>query len=62
LAALIFELSEGQQNGFASLPTVVALVGGVFLAAGLVVTERPALWPELLAHPPHKYWLFVRAL
>lgn len=47
LAALIFGLSNGQQHGFTSSVTVVALAGAVLLAAGFVVTELKVSAPML---------------
>ncbi len=45
LAALIFGLSSGQQRGFGSVVTIVALAGAVTLATGFVVTERTVTAP-----------------
>jgi EmrB/QacA subfamily drug resistance transporter len=47
LAALIFGLSEGEQYGFTSLPTVVALAGAFVFGAAFVVTERAVVVPML---------------
>jgi MFS family permease len=47
LAALIFGLGNGQQHGFTSSVTVVALAGAVLLAAGFVVTELKVSAPML---------------
>src|SRR5260370_6216191 len=40
-AALIFGLSNGQQQGFGSPGTVLALVASVLLADGFVLGQRP---------------------
>lgn len=44
-AALIFGLSSGQQRGFASVVTIVALAGAVALATGFLLTERTVTAP-----------------
>jgi len=47
LAALIFGLSNGQQHGFTSAVTLVALLAAVTLACGFIVTERTVVEPML---------------
>jgi MFS family permease len=45
VAALIFGLSQGQQNGFAATETLVALAAAVLLGAAFVVVERRVAAP-----------------
>jgi MFS family permease len=45
VAALIFGLSQGQQNGFGATETLVALVAAVLLGAAFVLVERRVAAP-----------------
>jgi MFS family permease len=58
LAALIFGLSNGQQRGFTSAATIIALVAAATFAGGFVVTERtvaaPMLPPSILKAPTRR--------
>jgi len=58
IAALIYGLTEGQQHGFSSPASVVALVAAAVLAAAFVYSERrvasPMIPPSLLGDPPRR--------
>jgi EmrB/QacA subfamily drug resistance transporter len=45
IAALIYGLSNGQQHGFASSTTIVALAGSIVLAIGFLLAERTVTVP-----------------
>jgi EmrB/QacA subfamily drug resistance transporter len=47
IAALIFGLSRGQQDGFGTVPVIITLVGAVVLMAAFVYTERHIAGPML---------------
>ena len=47
LATLIFGVSHGQQDGFTSTATLIALATSVMLAIGFVITERIVTSPML---------------
>jgi EmrB/QacA subfamily drug resistance transporter len=58
IAALIYGLTQGQQQGFGTLASVTALVAAALLAAAFVYSERklpaPMLPPSLLAAPARR--------
>ena len=58
IAALIYGLTEGQQDGFGSPASVAALAAAVVLAGAFVYSERtlpaPMLPPSLLAAPARR--------
>jgi MFS family permease len=58
IAALIYGLTEGQQHGFSTPASVVALVAAVVLAAAFIYSERrvasPMIPPSLLRDPARR--------
>ncbi len=58
VAALIYGLSQGQQNGFAAPETLIALAAAVLLGAAFVVVERRVAAPmvpvRVLADPSRR--------
>lgn len=66
VAALIYGLTQGQQNGFTSPPALTALVLAVVLAAAFAITERRVAVPlipfRVLADPGRRAALLAQML